>query len=251
MEIKQDWDFVFTNIEDKPASIFLNLGLNAVAPIAFYNKRISIFIKMKTLLPNGLSSPEENEALWEIEDVLVGALEKQHAIYAARVTYNGRRDIFFYAQNDGILVDKAISDAMIQFPSYQYSHKIEEDAEWDFYLNFLYPNPTEIQVIFSRRVIQNLKKNGDNLTNEREVNHFLYFNNVEDRELFLTKISDAGFKVLSQTQEKERETEAYTLNISRVDKVDQKSVDGYVLFLCDLAQECNGRYDGWGCGVVK
>jgi uncharacterized protein (TIGR01619 family) len=251
MEIKQSWDFFIKRIGDKSASIFLNLGLKEIAPVASFNKRISIFIEMQTILPNGLSSSEENETLWKIEDILVESLENKHAIYIARMTHNGRRDIFFYAQNDEILLDKAISDSMVKFPSYQYSYKIEDDNEWDFYLNFLYPNSTEMQVILSRHVIQNLQNNGDDLTSEREVDHFLYFDTAENRELFLAKISDAGFKVLNQNHEKERKTEAYTLNISRVDKVDQNSVDKYVLFLYDVAEECNGRYDGWGCEVVK
>ena len=45
-EIKQNWNFYMCRVDDKPASIRLNLALSNIAPVEDYKHRLSIFIKM-------------------------------------------------------------------------------------------------------------------------------------------------------------------------------------------------------------
>jgi len=52
-EIKQNWNFYMCRVDDKPASIRLNLALSDIAPVEDYNHRISIFIKMNNPTENG------------------------------------------------------------------------------------------------------------------------------------------------------------------------------------------------------
>jgi regulator of RNase E activity RraB len=43
----------------------------------------------------------------------------------------------------------------------------------------------------------------------------------------------------------------FSLHIGRVDKADYESVDNYLLYLWELANNYNGSYDGWGCTIEK
>ncbi len=41
------------------------------------------------------------------------------------------------------------------------------------------------------------------------------------------------------------------LSLERNDPVDSQSVDDYVLYLWQKAQDAHGDYDGWGSSIVK
>jgi len=43
----------------------------------------------------------------------------------------------------------------------------------------------------------------------------------------------------------------FRLHVRRIDKVDQNSVDEYVIYLWKLANDCNGDYDGWETSIEK
>ena len=46
-----------------------------------------------------------------------------------------------------------------------------ENAQWDFYLNFLMPDEEQRQTIENSRVCDVLKNHGDSLTDSRELYH--------------------------------------------------------------------------------
>ena len=107
-----------------------------------------------------------------------------------------------------------------------------------------------MQSILNRRVIDNLEKNGDKLTRPREVNHWIYFKSIEDRNKYVEKVKERGFKIEDTGVSKDRDKEfKYKLRISRVDGVGQNEVDDYVLYLWELANELHGNYDGWETSV--
>lgn len=248
---EEDWDFYFSNVDDILGSLYVDLGLAKVAPLADKPNLVWISVNMNNPREDGLSSNEEFDTLSAIEDRLQEFINSKHySIYAGRLTTDGRRDFYFY-MGDTTLYDKTISESMVAFPNYTFDYGIKEDNQWEQYLNFLYPNPRQFQSIQNRRVVDNLEENGDPLIKERQVDHWIYFNTKEDRERFLTKIKDEGFKIINQDFDSESSDRPYSLHIARVDKVDIDSVNDYILNLWELAEACNGDYDGWETSVEK
>ena len=98
-------------------------------------------------------------------------------------------------------------------------------------------------------MVENLESNGDPLTKRREVHHWIYFKAKADRLDFLSKIKDEGFQIINQDTITEKTDFPYSLQIARVDNVDIDSVNDYTLNLWELANECNGDYDGWETSV--
>jgi uncharacterized protein (TIGR01619 family) len=247
----QDWDFYLTNVDNKLGSIAVDLGLHSIAPVKDQTNVVWVSIKMNNPRQDGLSSDEEFKLLGEIEDNLVVAINSKHnSTFVGRLTSNGHRDLYFYL-GDTLLYDKTISDIMVSYPKYKYDFGSKEDKNWDGYFNFLYPAPNQFQSIQNRRVIDNLVKNGDKLTKAREVDHWIYFKTELDRKSFLIKIKNDGFTIVDNDLDKPIGEFPFSLHIKRIDKVDQTSVDEYVIYLWKLANECNGDYDGWETSVEK
>ena len=246
---KADWDFYFSNVDDKLGSIAVDLGLAAIAPIQDQNNVCWVSIKMLIPRTDGLSSSEESGVLGDIEDQLAERMTAKHsATHVGRLTSDGNRDIYFYL-GDTLLVDKTISDVMINYPKYSFEYDSKEDKEWSGYFDFLYPAPQQIQSIQNRRVIDNLEKNGDKLTKERPVDHWIFFKTEQDKKQFWQKIKEEGFQIVTDDHDASLGENPYRLHISRVDNVDQNSVDEYVIHLWKLAGECNGEYDGWETSI--
>ncbi|PZV84359.1 uncharacterized protein (TIGR01619 family) [Algoriphagus aquaeductus] len=248
---QEEWEFYFSNVNDKLGSIYVNLGLRKVAPIADKPNVVWVSIKMNNPREDGLSSQEESGLLGDIEDALVEKIISKHnAIYVGRLTSAGDRDLYFYF-GDTTLYDKTISEVMVAYPKYQFDFGSKEDKEWGGYFDFLYPLPQQFQSIQNRRVIEQLEKGGDNLTKEREVFHWIYFKSESDREIFLEKIKNDNFSIVDKGSDKSYGEFAYRLQLKRVDKVDQNSVDEYVIYLWKLANEIGGDYDGWETSIEK
>ena len=246
-----EWDSYFSNVNGKLASLFVNLALHKTAPMEDKPYVVWVSIKMNNPREDGLSSNEESNELYKIEDSLVDRLNAEFkSVYVGRVTSEGDRDLYFYF-GDTSFYDKTISDVMKTFPAYSFDFGAKEDKTWSGYLDFLYPTPRQFESMLNRRVIHQLEKEGDKLAQAREVDHWIYFKTDMDREVFLSKIKAEGFSVVNMYFDKSLGKYSYALHIKRVDKVDFKSVDSYVIHLWEVAEECNGDYDGWETSVEK
>lgn len=249
MNHKEQWDFYFSNVDDKPGSFYLDMGLSQIAPVKKMHHFFYVSVKMNDPREDGLSSDREYNTLIQIEDCLVGSLKGKHdIIYAGRLTSDGTRDFYFYA-SETTLVEKTISEALVQFPNYEYDYEVKDDREWSLYFDFIYPDAMQLQSILNRHVIDNLEKSGDKLTQPREVNHWIYFKSTGERRKYIGKVKEQGFKIENTSVLDDEREFKYSLIISRVDNVGYDDVDDYVLSLWELANELGGKYDGWETSV--
>lgn len=248
---KPEWDFYLSNVDEKMSSLFVDLGLYKVAPLEDKWNFIWVSIKMNNSRSNGLSSSAESEILQKIENKLVAKLySKFNSTYAGNLTSNGSKDFYFYV-GDTTNFPKILSEFTLAFPDYKFEYGVKADENWSGYFDFLYPSPQQFQSIQNRRIIDQLEKNGDKLTQMRDVDHWIYFKTKRDRDQFLDKIKFDGFSIVSNDHDKKSGGLPYKLHITRIDKVDWNSVDVYVIYLWKLANEFNGVYDGWETSVKK
>lgn len=98
-------------------------------------------------------------------------------------------------------------------------------------------------------VINSLRNAGDKLTASREVFHWIYFKNESDKNNYLKEVIKKGFVLVSSNTIKDKFP--YQLQIKRIDKVDEDSVNKYVIYLWEKAVEYNGDYDGWETSIEK
>ncbi|MCZ4245893.1 DUF695 domain-containing protein [Pedobacter punctiformis] len=250
IQYTEDWDTYFTNVDHQLGSIMVDLGIRKIAPVAEKPVLIWVSVKMNDPRADGLSSNEESEKLYEIEDHLTGQLKnKFDSIYIGRLTSNGSRDLYFYFDNQ-FLYDKTIADVMINYPNYEYDFGTKEDPHWSVYLDFLYPLPAQLQTMHNRKVLMNLESHGDDHHKPRQVDHYLYFNTEDDRENFVASIEDSGFTVRNKDTKADGDYR-YMLHLTILDPVDYDSINERTINLAESAANFNGTYDGWGCPIVK
>lgn len=251
-EYQPDWTFYFSNVNDKLSSIATDLNLINIAPIKGQEYVVYISIKMPNPREDGLSSNEDKDDLWNIEDEIIKVFDNNNLDYtfAGRLTSDGFRDLYFYGDNT-ILTEELVSSTMNRFPKHQYDFGYKPDKEWSGYFEFLYPQPIQMQSIQNRRVLEQIENNGDDLTKPRAVFHWIYFNTQDELDQFESFTKSLGFKTENKGKTEQPEEFKYVISVSRVDKVGYNEIDTYTLELWEKAHELNGDYDGWETSVEK
>jgi len=243
-EYKENWDFYFTEVEDSPASVFVDLGLNRIKPVAKNPELLTFFLEMQNPQENGFSSKQEAETLFAIEDKITPALKNNGAIFAGRMTYDGSRLLYYYLM-DKKNAEKTIDKIMNEFDDYEYSIEIEKDPKWEKYSDYLYPQGYELHTIMNRHIVEGLIEKGDSGEKPREVRHYIYFNDEENRQSFIDETVNMGYTVNSKNKHSDENGYPFSVVISREDPVTYNDVTDYTSVLYDIAEDNEGQYDGW------
>jgi uncharacterized protein (TIGR01619 family) len=249
--MSDDWDFYPCHVDDKPASIFVDLGIRADVPIAdlVYMTWLSLYLQRPR--DDGLTTNDEYQNLIEIEDALSAAIGEAdiQIAYVGRNTSDGSRDFYFYSSN-GIATQSILSSAMVPFSEYEFESDSRHDPEWRTYLGFLYPSERSYQLILNDRVLTSLKNHGDNHLLKRDVDHWIYFDTAEGRDRFRNAVSELGYKIVCQSDEGD-EPRRFGVQVTHHTSVDYNTINNAVLQLFDLSNEFNGVYDGWETPVAR
>lgn len=247
--MSDNWDFYYCRVDDKPASMYLDLDAVQVGPVEGLPIMAFIRVQMRQPRPDGLSSPEEFGTLCALEDALNEQVASDTSVYVGRCTTNSFRDFVFYISPD-VEWGQLVASCMEAFPDYVYEVDTRGDPDWSTYFNYLYPSDRDGQSIENRRVCQALEGHGDTLKEPREIDHWLNFASEQDMGAFIDAASDLGFQVRSQADEPD-EDGRYVLQMFRTDVPGYASIDAVTLPLFDLATLRNGVYDGWESVVVS
>jgi len=246
-QLTDDWDFYALRVDSKPASIFVDLGLHADAPIAALPYMAYVRLYMNQPRTDGLSSQDEFNTLVNIEDAIGANLCGGGVGYVGRNTSDGCRDFYFYVSHpekwqDG--VDRVLS----QFGGYKYEIGTREDSGWSTYLNFLLPGKVDRQRIENRRVCEALERHGDKLVALRQIDHWSYFPNQAALDAYLDEITATGFHIRAKTVSDEGALR-YGAQVWRTDVPSYEHIDDVTLPLFKAAVRHGGEYDGWECPV--
>ncbi len=242
-----NWDFYALRVDGEPASIFVDLGIQAHAPLSTHPQMAYVRLHMNQPRPDGLSSKEEFDALIEIEKAIEAILCDDEVGYVGRSTSGGCRDFYFYAV---FATDwqRRVDITLAPFKDYTYETGSREDATWSTYFNFLLPGELDRQRIENRRVCEALERHGDKLTAEREIDHWCYFQSKEPADAFIAEVLALGFLVRSRPVS-DQGTLRFGAQIWRLDVPSYGNIDDVTLPLFQAALRHGGQYDGWECPI--
>ena len=243
--MSDDWDVYFTHVDDKPASMLLDLGLAEDAPIPGLSVLAYVTVDFLDPDENGMSKRSEHDRLLAIEDALIPALAHETCIFVGRCTTAGQRDFFFYMDN-AKGVEEKVEAVMAAFDEYTWDMGLVEEPGWDTYLEFLFPDEQGMDTIWNNRVRRNLEAEGDDLAARREIDHFAQFAARADMDAFIAEAKQEGFRVTVQEKQADKPWEVL---LQRDDVPDD--IDDVTWPLRELAGAHGGVYDGWGCHVIK
>lgn len=248
--MSDQWDFYFARVNDKLASLFVDLGVGNSAPDTSNPWLLWAWVYFSAPREDGLSSSQEAPLLVQIEESLAEAVrDATEGALVGRITADGRREFYFYAPSF-VGFEDAVARGMEPFPNYQWESGSKHDPDWQQYLRVLYPSPRDMQRMMNRHVIEQLMKHGDSLEKERPVFHWAYFRSEQGRSQFAAAVRDLGYTI---TNEHKRDDHPYPFGAAfeRVDRVDWDSINQVTLELFELARSCAGKYDGWETSVEK
>lgn len=244
-----DWDFYFCRVDDKPASIFVDLALSKVAPVSALPVMAYVRIFMRAPREDGLSSQAEFETLTSLEDALESLQSDTAASYVGRNTSDGCRDLYFYIrETEGW--EERVASIMKEFPIYEFECDARSDREWTTYFEFLYPSDEDRERIQNRRTCESLERNGDSLKTERRIDHWAYFDGLESRSNFVEQSKALGYEV-EELIEPNAEEKRYGVRLSSIGLLSLDTIDDLTLPLFRAARAHRGEYDGWETQVVS
>lgn len=244
-----EWGSFSTYIDDQLASIRLNLALAEQAPYA--QNPIAMRLKVALLqydVETGFPSEAEFENLNLIEDRLAEALAAIGGIHVGVVTTDGNIEFYYYLEDKKRHL-AVISRVMKAFPSHRYDSATLEDRDWGQYFDFLYPNDYEYQTILNQRIWYELDKNGDDHSQERELDHWMAFSTEEDRQAFWEAVQPLGYSLADESQTEDADY-PYQLHLTRMDDTEIFHLDRNIWELVEFVKKFNGKYGGWGSNVV-
>jgi regulator of RNase E activity RraB len=238
-----DWDFYALKVDGEPASIFVDLGIQAKAPLASHPIMAYIRLHMRNPRPDGLSSREEFDTLIDIEKQIEATLCGEDVGFVGRNTSGGCRDFYFYTSDLHdwrARVDRALS----RFEDYNYETGAREDAAWSTYFGFLLPGKIDRQRIENRRVCEALERHGDSLTAKREIDHWSFFPTQQAVDAYLAEVSAEGFQLRGLPVSEDGPLR-FGAQVWRVDVPTYANIDEITLPLYEAAERHGGEYDGW------
>ena len=265
-----NWDSYFCHVEGKPASILVNLGAAAEAPLAAFP--VLGYVSVSLLEPDGHGFPDDREyaTLGDLEDRLVHAVSGEgQGMYVGRCAVDGRFDCFFYLREASGWGDQ-VARAMEAFPGYSFEAGAQEDPNWASYRQFLFPAENDLLVIQNRRACRALEDAGNDPGLSRIVAHWARFSSSGAAENFSLAVRGRGFssgepEYVSGAELDGEGSEdgsssvfppgfeahpgAYRLCFSRPDA--PLELDEIVFSLADLAREHGGHYEGWAVPLAE
>lgn len=247
--MSDDWDFYFCQVDNHPASIFVDLGIAQEAPIAGFTVMAYVRVYMRAPRNDGLSSQTEFETLNSLEDALASLQSNSSAHYVGRNTSNGCRDLYFYVHTASNWQDR-VAGVMQAFPTYEFESGTRDDPDWDTYFEFLYPAEEDQERIQNRRTCESLERNGDALEKERPIEHWIYFPDAISRKSFLETVAELGYAT-EEMIEPESKEDMYGVRLSCIGVPSIDNIDYITLPLYRAAKDHGGNYDGWETQVVR
>ncbi len=248
--MQEYWELYMKNVEGKPASIQFNAGISMEIEELKYTYPTIAFVKVKLKEPNevGLLSQNEEAEILFLEDKLEASLIKfRIGKYVGRVISDGSVTFLYYLQFTYNWED-FLAYALDEAKAYEISSGHQDDSEWGFYQNLLYPTSKEWQIIQNHKVCDQLKESGDNLHLPRAIEHKLFFTDVDKKEIMVAQLMEEGFKIKDELSNEEG---VKGLSFYRTDKPFYYNIDELTLHLVDMLDASGAQYDGWETSIVK
>jgi regulator of RNase E activity RraB len=200
-----------------------------------------VIIPIKSPNHNGGPQGAESQTLWDMEDALTDALEKQsiECLMVGRLTHDGRREIVFQLK-DWRLFRPPVGRWMGQYKDYAID--VSEHDGWAFFDESIWPSKIDWQLIMDQDVIDQLIKSGSDPKKEHLI-EFVFVGERTGLNEIQKTLENRGYSTVS--------LEGETLVISRRIILEIGEIFAESRQHLSDASSLGVKYDGWGCHVVS
>jgi hypothetical protein len=128
---------------------------------------------------------------------------------------------------------------------------VEEDPEWGFYEEVLFPDESQQRFIADESVVDQLQDHGDNGEIPREIEHLAVLPDAASRDRFVEWCGANGFEVTDAAKERDPEMEGFAVEFTHTGPAITEEVWEKTMLATEGAEQCGGEYDGWQSPVMK
>ena len=233
---------IFNRVEEN-GEVVIEVNIEATDAKEMNPWLLSIFVKY-----DGLNETQEGyEEFLETKEALIISLEHQdRAAYVGSRVVDGWNEFYFYAY-DSKKLDPIVSKILTP-SNYVYESNIVRDTKWGFYETQLFPTELEFCHIQSAKIIFLLQEEDEDLTIERDVEHYISFETPTQKNRFVNTLELEGF-----TFKDEISSEEFEHGVALVKKhaVTEEVVKTVVTELFAKVKENNGYYEGWSTTLMN
>ena len=247
LEYPSQFEMYVTSMDDGRALVNVDLAIAEKAPIPALHWMMGI--QMEFLNPNedGFYNEDEEDMIMEIQDYIIKVMnEEARARYVGSVTYAGTRMFYFYGP-DVEYVAPLVGKISAEYHDYDFNYTSDNDGNWSFYFNALYPTDLDMAHIRNRYMVQSLVDSGVDIEHEYSVYYYFYFQDGATRARVAADLSLLkGFEIIDDHIYAEA-FEPMSLGLKVMAKHDLT-----LLSLTDKTYDCFevlgdeiGIFDGW------
>ena len=245
--MSDEWRFFPCKMGESPAFVFVDVGIAQTIGNAPTNL-VKARLKYKSPASNGLPTDEEFEAARSIEDALEQFAAETSSAYVGRVTVDGHRHFFIYSWHAAARWQPFVN-ALAASTGYELDVSFREDLKHEGYWHDLYPTEDDWRVIHDLEVLDQLRKRGDDGHAERQIDHWVYFDDDKAAAPFVSAAEAAGFTHDAKHSHR-ADDGTYCVRLNHVGPATIESVSRRTIALRRKAEEFGGKYDGWETPVV-
>lgn len=179
------------------------------------------------------------------------AASGRRARYVGCETGRGMRTLVVYSTEQ--LADEVYTRALASSPSlsvYELESTARREPDRSTYRGFLHPGGALVPLLLASSQLEELKRQGDDLDTEREVNHDLTFPSVQARQQFVDARRDepgTQIDLWPEVKDNPATGEArYGVTVSLVHAVTKMITDIRITTLARQGARSGGTYEGWG-----
>lgn len=232
----------------------VDLGaLEEIASLSGLARLHLLTLRMLEADTHGMGGGAEADALFAIEDPVIGGAKDAGMRYLGRLRTRGTWQLAFMGGEEHAGTLDALAALATRDGERDYDVEVRDDPEWSHYREFLYPDAERMQWIQDRRVVEALQGHGDSLEAPRRVQHWVYLPDAEARAFLMADAREAGFEAAELESPGEGgeggDSGQFGCVLARVDSVLLDEIHEVVMWLCALAEQHGGSYDGWETSV--
>ena len=250
---QEAWAGFPSEFDDGPALVTVDLGWADEGP----DPRRTTLILVRLAAPDPEAAGEESVAAFldeldSFDDALTSTLSKKlNAATVGMILTTSHRWWCYYASKGDNAAEIVATIARETAPEHTPEVMSEDDPEWDFYSDALFPDDAQLRFIADDNVVDQLQSNGDNAETPRPIEHYAYLPDPESRDRFAEWCEANGFTVTDVGQELNEEADAYVVQFNHVGPAITEEIWEKTMLASEAAEKLGGEYDGWESRVMK
>jgi hypothetical protein len=126
---------------------------------------------------------------------------------------------------------------------------MQRDKKWNYYYGNLFPAYYNDDFFADQDYLLEMVEAGDDLSQDRDVSHWFYFNSDKKREKFKENVEKLEFSIDSLVYNKDKKY-PYEIKITRKEEMDPEHIMQVTSVLRTLSLSFNGQYDGWSTETI-